>query len=82
MEIVTTIKIQKDTKKMLDGFREYKNESYDEVLRKIVNFIKNIKKEPQLRKDVVEAMEKAVEDYKKGKFVSEEDVKKRLGWDV
>jgi len=28
----TTIKIHKDTKREIDRFREYKNESYDEVV--------------------------------------------------
>ena len=29
----TTIKIHGDTKSQLDKFREYKNESYDEVIK-------------------------------------------------
>jgi len=32
----TTIKIHEDTKQELDTFREYRNESYDEVIRKVV----------------------------------------------
>ena len=37
----TTIKIHKDTKAEIDRFREYKNESYDEVLRKLIYIIKS-----------------------------------------
>ena len=36
----TTIKIHKDTKAEIDQFREYKNESYDEVLRKLLYIVK------------------------------------------
>ena len=31
----TTTKIHEDTKIELDTFREYKNESYDEVIKKL-----------------------------------------------
>ena len=33
---ITTIKLHKDTKEELDAFREHRNESYDEIVRKIV----------------------------------------------
>jgi len=36
----TTIKLHKDTKKELDAFREYRNESYDEIVRKLVVIVK------------------------------------------
>jgi hypothetical protein len=39
----TTIKIHKETKAEIDQFREYKNESYDEVLRKLIYIVKNIR---------------------------------------
>lgn len=75
----TTIKIRHDTKAQLDRFREYRNESYDEVIKKVV-FIANVSKtEPRLSKETIKAIEKARERIKKGKFLSEEEAKKRLG---
>jgi hypothetical protein len=44
----TTIKIQTDTKSQIDQFREYKNESYDEVLKKLIYIVKKLKKEPEV----------------------------------
>ena len=35
----TTIKIHRDTKAEIDQFREYKNESYDEVLKKLIYIV-------------------------------------------
>ena len=75
----TTIKIRNDTKFELDTFREYKNESYDEVLKKVIFIAKNVNKEPELSKETIEAIEKARERIKRGKFVTEAEAKKRLG---
>lgn len=75
----TTIKIYEDTKNQLDQFREYKNESYDEVIKKVIFIVKNIKTEPKLSRETIEAIEKARERIKKGKFLTEAEAKKRLG---
>ncbi len=75
----TTIKIHGDTKNQLDLFREYKNESYDEVIKKMVFIAKNIEKEPEISKQTIKAIEKARERIKKGKFLTEAEAKNRLG---
>ncbi len=75
----TTIKVYEETKLELDQFREHKNESYDEVIKKILFIAKNCKKEPELSKETVIAIEKARERIKKGKFLSEAESRKRLG---
>jgi predicted transcriptional regulator len=75
----TTIKIQRDTKSQIDQFREYKNESYDEVIKKLIFIVKNLKKEPELSKETIKAIEAARERIKKGQFVSEEEATYRLG---
>ena len=75
----TTIKIQTDTKSQIDQFREYKNESYDEVIKKLIFIVKNLKKEPELSKEIIKAIEAARQRIKKGHFVSEEVAKQRLG---
>lgn len=75
----TTIKIHEDTKFELDNFREYKNESYDEVLKKVLFIAKTCKTEPKLSKETVEAIEQARARIKKGKFLTEAEAKKRLG---
>lgn len=76
----TTIKIQENTKLELDHFREYKNESYDEVIKKIVYIVKNVKEQPKLSKETVVAIERARERIKIGNFVTESEARKRLGF--
>ena len=75
----TTIKIHKDTKREIDKFREYKNESYDEVLRKLLYIIKSIKKDPELSKEEIQAIEDARKRMDKGHYYTEEEAKKILG---
>ncbi len=76
----TTIKIQTDTKKELDHFREYKNESYDEVLKKVLYIVNTTKKDPKLSQETIQSIEKARARIKKGKFLTAEEAKKRLGF--
>ncbi len=76
----TTIKIHKDTKFKLDEFREYKNESYDEIIKKMLYIVKKIKTNPKLSKETLLAIEKARKRIKEGKFITEEEAKKRLGF--
>jgi len=75
----TSIKLHLYTKRQLDHFREYKNESYDEVIRKMLYIVKSLKKQPKLSIEAVEAIEKARERMKKGNFVTEKEARQRLG---
>lgn len=79
MNEVTTIKVDEETKSQLDQFREYKNESYNEVLKKLVFIAKNANKKPKLSKEAVEAIEKARKRMLEGKFLTEAEARKRLG---
>ena len=75
----TTIKLYEETKLQLNKYREYKNESYHEVSKKLIFIVEKVKKEPELSKETINSIEKARERIKKGKFLSEEEAKKRLG---
>lgn len=75
----TTIKLNLKTKKELDSFRQYKNESYDELLRKLIYLIKMCEKEPKLSQKIIFEIEEARERIRKGKFYTEAEAKKILG---
>lgn len=79
MNATTTIKIHDNTKLELDHFREYGNESYDEVIKKVVFIAKTCKTEPELSQETIFAIEKARERIKRGKFLTEAEARKRLG---
>ena len=75
----TTIKLHQDTKSGLDHFREYKNESYDEVIKKVMFVAKKCKTQPELSKETMLGIERARKRMKQGKFLTEEEARKRLG---
>ncbi len=75
----TTIKIHEDTKSQLDKLREYRNESYDEVIKKVIYIVKTAKTQPELSKEAIEAIENARKRIKQGKFLTESEAKRRLG---
>ncbi|MBI4177343.1 MAG: hypothetical protein HY516_03155 [Candidatus Aenigmarchaeota archaeon] len=76
----TTIKIHKNTKQELDRLKEYGNESYEEVIQKVIFIAKNVKKQPELSEEAVNAIEKARERIRKGNFLTEAEAKKKLGF--
>ena len=75
----TTIKLNYGTKSELDRFRQYKNESYDEIVRKIIRIVFLCKKEPKLSQKTIKEIEESRKQIKKGNFYSEEEAKKILG---
>lgn len=75
----TTIKIHQETKSELDHFREYKNESYDEVIRKVIYIVNKSRTNPEISRELFDAIENARARIKSGKFLTEEQAKKRLG---
>lgn len=78
--VATTVKINPETKSKLDLFREYKNETYDEIINKLVFIINKFKEEPELGLETIEAIRNARERIKQGNFLTEEEARKRLGF--
>jgi len=75
----TTIRLNPDTKTKLDEFRQYKNESYDELVRKLINLARICEREPKLSQKTINEIKEARERIKKGEFYTEEEAKKILG---
>jgi len=75
----TTIKLNPATKSELDKFRQYENESYDELVRKIMRIVLMCRKQPRLSQKTIKEIEKARQEIKKGEFYNEEEAKKILG---
>ena len=75
----TTIRINPRTKSELDGFRQYKSESYDELVRKLIHLAKLCEKEPKLGQKTLKEIKEAREKIKNGEFYTEDEAKKILG---
>lgn len=76
---ISTIRLHGKTKSYLDRYREYRNESYDEVVMKLVNIAETVEKEPELSKAAMKRIGEARKRMKTGDFVTEQEAKKRLG---
>jgi len=76
----TTIKLHGNTKKQLHRFKEYKNESYDEVINKVIFIANKAKTNPELSRETVIAIDNARKRIKAGNFMTEEEARKRLGF--
>ena len=75
----TTIRLNPETKSKLDEFRQYKSESYDELVRKLIYLAKICEKKPKLSQKTLMEIKQARERVKKGEFYTEEEAKKILG---
>ena len=75
----TTIRVNPKTKEELDQFRQYKNESYDELVRKLIYLARLCEKEPKLSQKTLVEIKEAREKVKKGEFYTEAEAKKILG---
>lgn len=77
--VTTTIKLYTETKSELDLFREYKNESYDEVIKKLIYIANTCKTEPWRSKETLRSIELSRDRIKRGNFLSEEEANKKMG---
>ena len=75
----TTIRVNLRTKKELDTFRQYKSESYDELVRKLIYLAKLTKKEPKLSQKTILEINEARKRIRNGEFYTEDEAKKILG---
>lgn len=75
----TTIRVNQTTKAELDSFKQYKSESYDELVRKLIYLVKMCEKEPKLSRKTILEIKEARERIKKGEFYTEDEAKKILG---
>ena len=75
----TTIRLNQVTKEQLDSFKQYKSESYDELVRKLIYLARMCEKKPELSQKTILEINEAREKIKKGDFYTEAEAKKILG---
>jgi len=75
----TTIRLSQVTKDQLDTFKQYKSESYDELVRKLIYLAKMCEKEPKLSQKTILEIKEARERIKSGEFYTQEEVEKSFG---
>ena len=75
--MVTTIQLEEKTKAKLDSLKDFERETYEEVVQKLLNLMEeeNMELSEQTKKDI----EQARKEFREGKGISWEEVKKRAG---
>ena len=72
----TTIQVSVEVKKMLDEFKLHPRESYDSVIRRLIQ--ERVDDEP-LSEETLRRIEESLRDLKAGRIYTTEDVRKELG---
>lgn len=57
---ITTIKLQIETKERLERLKEHKRETYDEVIRKVLYILNQIRKDPLSANRVLNKIDKNI----------------------
>jgi len=80
MSDITTIQIQKSLKKELNSLKEYKRETYADVIRMLIErFKEQEESELELSEEALNAIKEARENVRKGKVYSTKQIKETLG---
>ena len=75
----TTVRLSSSTKKSLDKYKEYKNESYEEVILKLITIAEFDEDNAELSEETVKKIEQARQRIKKGESITLEELRKRSG---
>lgn len=74
--MVTTIRVTENTKDALKRMKLLPKETYEEVICRLIEISKE---EEELSTETIENIERALEDMKRGRLYSTEEVKRELG---
>jgi hypothetical protein len=75
---ITTIKLSRDSKKRLDSLREYKRESYDEIIGKILSILNISKLDPLKARRILGQISIKRMRLKESKVYSNEELKDKF----
>jgi len=75
--MATTIQISEETKGKLDYYKDYPRESYEDVIKKFIEIL--TEEQMELSEETKKEIEQARKEFRKGNFITENEMKKRLG---
>ncbi|MBW2975583.1 hypothetical protein KY366_07725 [Candidatus Woesearchaeota archaeon] len=77
---LTSIQIEKSTLNKLKDFREYRRETYDELINRLMEIMTVLsRKEPELKEEVLQEIEEARKEVREGKGISTKQLIRELG---
>ena len=75
--MATTIQISEETKGKLDYYKDYPRESYEDVIKKFIEIL--TEEQMELSEETKKEIEEARKEFRAGKSVSFEEVKRKAG---
>lgn len=70
---ITTIKLEEETKQRLEKLREFKKESYDEILKKILSVLNIVRVDPERARAILSRVEETKEMIKARELEEKEE---------
>lgn len=78
MESMTSIQVSKNSKEMWSTLKNHPSESFEAMINRMVNTLNEDDSELLSKKDILE-IEQSINDFKNGKYISNDDLKKKYG---
>lgn len=75
--MVTTIQLQEKTKQRLDSIKDFARETYEQVIQKLLDIV--AEEHMELSEETKKDVEKARKEFKAGKGIDFEEIKKEAG---
>lgn len=75
----TTVLVQKQTRERLAGLKEYRRESYDEVIERLIAIFERFRSEGELTGEAKADIEEARRQIRAGKGLSTRELMRQLG---
>lgn len=75
--MATTIQISEETKDKLEYYKDYPRESYEDVIKKFIEIL--AEENMELSEETKKEIEEARKEFKAGKGISFEEVKRKAG---
>lgn len=74
----TTVQLTKATREHLEEFKIYPRETYEEIIRRLVQIQEEAAKEPKLKKEMLKELEEAKKEVAQNKIFSTEQLIKEI----
>lgn len=80
MSSTTTIQVSNRLKKNLDAFKEHSRETYEEVIDRLVEIVKEDEESDlELSEETLAGIKESTEDLRKGRVYTSKQLRKELG---
>ena len=78
MESMTSIQVSKNSKEVWNALKNHPGESFEAMINRMVNILNEEDSKLLSKKDILE-IEQSIDDFKNGRYITNDDLKKKYG---